>query len=1087
MHVRQFDALFTNHTLDNAVCKTRPLEFRGFRLGFEGLEIHRPYSTGGGLDRRLLPRDCRERSLTYGGACFLKVRLEYKGRVLFHEFKPAGIFPVMLRSRLCHLRQSIEEACASPDAARQCSAALHNIGEDPGESGGCFVVGGYDKLVRFHIAYKRNHTFVLKGKSKDSVYSDYSCMIRSVQDDEIGQKNELKYCNDGNIHYKIYLNKRIYLIPVVLLLRALVNTTDEEIYTSLGSDKRILVMLAKIRGIEAFSRNEALAHLGVRFEPVLKISDPVSAGQELLRRTVLIHLTRPEDKFIFILSAIRKLLKAVDGTISPDNIDLPSNHELYTEAQLIPLCVREKLEEIKRAFYVKILSVIRQRVSTGDSTTSLNVSEAAELLDSIDEAGISRIFKYFNALDFSVGAKVSSFLSTGTITTMSCSDILQTTGFTILAERINFWRFVSHFQSVSRGAFFSNLKITTIRKLRPESWGFLCPVHTPDGAPCGLLLHLAHGMCITDRAGSLDPSVFFDYGVVPAHRGTSIGTPLYHNGRLLGTTDDPRSLVRHLRTHRSLNNLCMEIAYEHGQSVDEAVYVSDGIGSMMRRVRNLHTGKEDWIGIKEQVFLDIKLSRYATSDAFSHYDRGNGLCEENDGQSGDTGTTEYDYEEIDNGRIFSTVAACIPFADYNPSPRNIYQCQMAKQAMGIPALNIGTRTDNKMYWVNYLQSPMVRTEEHQVLARYPIGFNCIVAVLSYTAYDMEDAVVINKSAKERGLFGAYVYKNEKFVLEKNSFVEYTPFRGTEIQTGDVLVRYTNEDLGVKELRYSGAETGAIEKVRIFDNGTPCVTVTIRILRNPAIGDKFCSRHGQKGVLSMLWPEVDMPFTEQGLRPDIIINPHAFPSRMTIGMLLESMCGKSAMVLGREQDATPFVKSVYFKEDGKDSAGERAVWSSSRNIGKQLQACGFNYYGHEPMYSGVTGTEFKTDIFVGSVYYQRLRHMVNDKYQVRTSGAVVATTHQPVGGRKNKGGIRFGEMERDALIAHGAAFALKDRLMDCSDRTEFFCCLSCSSILFSDSNGCSCGGSRIRRMELPYVFKYLCCELLAMNIRVKIEL
>jgi len=319
-----------------------------------------------------------------------------------------------------------------------------------------------------------------------------------------------------------------------------------------------------------------------------------------------------------------------------------------------------------------------------------------------------------------------------------------------------------------------------------------------------------------------------------------------------------------------------------------------------------------------------------------------------------------------------------------------------------------------------------------------------------------------------------VYKNEKFELEKGSAIDYTPFKGTKVVAGDILVRYTHPDLGTKMHKYESPEDGFVDTMRIFTGDTPCVTVTVRIPRNPIIGDKFCSRHGQKGICSMFWPDVDMPFTESGLKPDIIINPHAFPSRMTIGMILESMVGKTALAVGEKKDATPFTRGQYFDE------------GDPKSIGEELRRCGFNYYGNEPMYSGVTGTEFRTDIFVGPVYYQRLRHMVNDKYQVRTSGAVVATTRQPVGGRKNKGGIRFGEMEKDALVAHGVSFALQDRLMNCSDRTEFIYCCECKTILFTGKSECSCGSQVLKKVVMPYVFKYLSCELMSMNVKLTFE-
>ena len=211
-----------------------------------------------------------------------------------------------------------------------------------------------------------------------------------------------------------------------------------------------------------------------------------------------------------------------------------------------------------------------------------------------------------------------------------------------------------------------------------------------------------------------------------------------------------------------------------------------------------------------------------------------------------------------------------------------------------------------------------------------------------------------------------------------------------------------------------------------------VGYTIRYPRNPVIGDKFSSRHGQKGVLSVIWPQEDMPFTETGITPDIIINPHAFPSRMTIGMLIESLAGKGGSLNGEFIDVTPCEK--YEDDDAVDY------------YGRELVKHGYNYYGNEVMYSGIQGEMMKVDIYMGLVYYQRLRHMVSDKSQARATGPYDVLTHQPVKGRKKMGGIRFGEMERDSLLAHGASFCLNDRLMKCSDYSEGYVCCKCGSIL-----------------------------------------
>ena len=447
---------------------------------------------------------------------------------------------------------------------------------------------------------------------------------------------------------------------------------------------------------------------------------------------------------------------------------------------------------------------------------------------------------------------------------------------------------------------------------------------------------------------------------------------------------------------------------------------------------------------------------------------------------------------------------------------------MGKQTMGTPTLNLAHRTDNKLYRIQTGQTPIVRPELHNAYGvdGYPSGVNAVVAVISYTGYDMEDASIINKSAAERGYGYGSIYKgmfidladkrrrNEPITCHFGLFpatptldrtrqkkiqdllqfldVDGLPFIGARLRSGDPLYAYVDDTTGqIQVEKYKGEEC-YVDQVRIIgaDNGNESlqkIHIKLRIPRPPIIGDKFSSRHGQKGVCSQKWPLVDMPFSESGITPDVIINPHAFPSRMTIGMFIESLAGKAGSLHGISQDATPFS----FNE--VETAGDF--------FGEQLKAAGFNYYGNEPMYSGITGEEFKADIYLGVVFYQRLRHMVSDKYQVRTTGPVHDLTQQPVKGRKRAGGIRFGEMERDSLLAHGVSFLLQDRLLNCSDYTQSYICKKCGSILtpmniVKDGDSrveCTqCGREEIDIIAIPYVFRYLCAELTAMNVKLKIE-
>ena len=398
----------------------------------------------------------------------------------------------------------------------------------------------------------------------------------------------------------------------------------------------------------------------------------------------------------------------------------------------------------------------------------------------------------------------------------------------------------------------------------------------------------------------------------------------------------------------------------------------------------------------------------------------------------------------------------------------MYQCQMGKQTMGTPSGAIARRTDNKLYRLQTAQTPVVRPAIHERYAMddFPNGTNAIVAVISYTGYDMEDAMILNKSVHERGFGYGSVYKSEVVNLRdmvggavrgalpvhfgfgpdihaddtrrELLDVDGLPFVGSYLAKGSPMYACWNEATGRTMIkRYKGEEAAYVDTVRVIgsDAGdTECqrVQIMFRIPRAPVIGDKFSSRHGQKGVCSQKWPAVDMPFSESGMQPDVIINPHAFPSRMTIGMLIESMAGKAGAMHGLAQDATPW--SFNEQDTPVDYFGE------------QLRAAGYNYMGNEPMYSGISGKELRADIYLGVVYYQRLRHMVNDKFQVRTTGPVHALTRQPVKGRKRAGGIRFGEMERDALLAHGTSFLLQDRLLNCSDYTTAFVCRTCGSLI-----------------------------------------
>lgn len=964
-----------------------------------------------------------------------------------------------MQSNRCHL-----EKC-SP-------AGLVRRKEDSEEAGGYFIVNGVEKLIRLLIVARRNYpmaiirpSFVKRGQS----YTHFGISIRSVRPDQTSQTNVLHYLTDGNITFRFSWRKNEYLVPVMMILKALVETNDREIFEGLvgraGSQDvqntfltdRVELLLRTYKAYGLHGRAKTRAYLGEKFKVVLAVPETLpneQAGTEFLRKIVLPHIrpgtgsnTQDTNKFEMILFMIKKLYALVAGDCAIDNPDTLQNQEVLMGGFLYGMILKERFEEWLSSIRAMARDWCQRNNGASYTSPSFLKDFPSKILGKTTE---------------NIGKALEYFLSTGNLVSPSGLDLQQTSGFTIVAERINFYRFLSHFRMVHRGSFFAELKTTSVRKLLPESWGFLCPVHTPDGTPCGLLNHLSHTCKVVAACADVTtlPGLLVQLGVGPS-TSTADDVAVQLDGKIIGWCSPPQAqIVADTLRHWKVDGVysvprTLELGYVPSSRGGQypGVYLFSQQARMIRPVKYLPLGKEDWVGSFEQPHMSI-------------------ACTESEILSGRS--THVEYDPIN---ILSIIANLTPFSDFNQSPRNMYQCQMGKQAMGTPATSLRYRADNKAYLLQTGQTPIVRPPLHNEYGfdHFPNGMNAVVAVISYTGYDMDDAMVINKSAHERGFGHGTVYKTRTIELEEktrgskrvNRIFGFAPgglvkaewrsrldedglpHIGIMVKEGDVIAashsvssdpvsgRLINRDGETELHKYHDAETAFIEEVRLLGSelgNDPCTTISIkyRVPRAPVIGDKFSSRHGQKGVCSQKWPAVDLPFSESGMQPDIIINPHAFPSRMTIGMFIESLAGKSGALHGLSQDSTPF------RFDEENTALEY--------FGEQLIMAGYNFHGNEPMYSGITGEELHADIYMGVVYYQRLRHMVNDKFQVRTTGPVTPLTGQPIKGRKRGGGIRVGEMERDSLLAHGAAFLLQDRLLNCSDYTQAWICKRCGSFL-----------------------------------------
>ena len=1070
---------------------------RNFYLRYTDVFVGQPCIAEDYVTTAITPQQCRLRDITYAAPITVNVEYTRGKEIVTKRGKDGegavtiGRMPLMLRCRNCVLHGKSE-------------AELARLGECPLDPGGYFVVRGTEKVVMIQEQLSKNRIIL----SLDSNDLPTASVTSSTHERKSKTNCVVK-------HSKLYLKHNAFSddVNVFVVMKGMGIESDQECLQMCGAEQEVMVELMptiqECKALGVHTQAQALEYLGskVKAPKVMpQTGRPKRAradeARDILAGVILAHVPVVrfdfQAKAQFLATMIRRIAVAMLDPRELDDMDYYGNKRLELAGQLLALLFEDLFKRLNVELRKQAEAQLSKAKSSFDVAKFIRPDIITYGLESAISSGNWTIkrFRMERKGMTQVLSRLSFIAATGMMT-----------------------RIMSQFEKTR--------KVSGPRALQPSQWGMLCPADTPEGESCGLVKNLALMTHITtDQDARPVSKVALALGVHPAaSQGPAKvfsegAAAVLVNGLVLGTHRQPLRLVQQLRALRRQSRLDMftsvhinggrvHIATDGGRVCRPLIICDRGVP----RVQQAHL---DALKAKRLAFRDFLaqgLIEYVDVN-----EENNALIALYESQC----SRDVTHLEIEPFTVLGVVAGLIPYPHHNQSPRNTYQCAMGKQAMGNVAYNQLNRLDTLLYLLCYPMRPLLTTHTIELIGfdRLGAGQNACVAVMSYSGYDIEDAIVMNKASLDRGFGRCIVLKKygtniKKYANRTSDRITGPPLVqgqtqgtgrwkcldrdglacvGEKIYPGDVYINkqmpsntrdpypnpgslpdgfYRNVPLSFKG---PAGEHSVVDKVLLTANESDSllIKVLLRHTRRPELGDKFSSRHGQKGVVGNIVRQEDMPFSERGICPDLIMNPHGFPSRMTVGKMIELLGSKAGVHEGRAFYGTAFGEPSGLADDVE-------------RIGEVLAQHGFSYQGKDLLTSGISGEPLQAYIFMGCVYYQKLKHMVLDKMHARATGPRVLMTRQPTEGRSRDGGLRLGEMERDCLIAYGASMLLLERLMISSDQFEIQVCTRCKLLGYLDHRIGAGMCSRCRKsedvatMKVPYACKLLFQELQSMNI------